>query len=929
MVEESQQGEIRAFEHKILEAENQIEQATSKLFRLESILEEVCHQIQSLGYEFVGISLIFPERNTIEAVYGSGIAAKWSSRAKHYLEKASISRDIQADIVATQRTEVISGWDDRFDRWIYKEFNHDQVTRVFTPILLLQDEDGRLIEAWSEQCEWKRIESEFSQNTNEGIHHAFEMSLSDLPGGGERRVQIIGTIEAGYRTAHKDITSEEVNALISCVAQQALEIWKAQLPCVLEVIADQARQILGADSATLYFSYGSDQVQSQYVYEVFSGEIGRRFLDACPPRETGLGRQAILENQCKFVPDPYAGQNSMTMAQYNPEAFNAGIRSMAAFPLKVDRKEGVLYAIFKQEHQFTDEEKRWGELFARRAIDAVWHTQIFQRTQSWADQLATLHSVTQSLSRVAEDGDLMHHIAWNTLNILAADAITLYEYIKAENQFLTPPTISGRLKNAQEMDAKVFESDVPFALVNRGCNVYGQRISEEEIFAKAPFAQRESIKSVAGILLKVEEEVVGVMFINYRRLHEFSEEERQIIETLAASGAIAIKNQRWSSIFSNLDLENITAAIDQKAVLNQILQQAVTLTGADLGTIRFLDEIHQDLVTKAKYPTDETVDVVFARSSLEMGITGWVARNQQSELVNDVQQDERYRPYFSNVGSELCVPLLSKGNLLGVLNVESHRTQAFHPRHLWILKTLAALAVVAIQNVDNKEQLVKTKELANIGDLAGALVHRMNNEVGGIRLFARDLCDAQDPSTQNTAEQILAAAEQILQDAERMGNWIQEEPQRLSLLEVIQVASSRIVITPGIITEIDIPFNLPEVSVGRQQIIEVFDNLIQNAVDAVQEDGRIAVSARSWEREKQGWVEVRVCDNGVGILEKDYETVFQLGYTTKSAKRGLGFGLWWSRFYVERLRGRIEVESVRSEGTVFTVTLPAYNSGTQ
>jgi signal transduction histidine kinase len=873
--------------------------------------------------------LIFPERNTIEAVHGSGIAAKWSSRAKHYLEKASSSRDIQADIVATQRTEVISGWDHRFDRWIYKEFNHDQVTRVFTPILLLQNEDGRLIETWSEQCEWKRINSEVSQNTDEGLHQSFEMSLSDLPGGGEPRVQIIGTIEAGYRTPEKDITPEEVNALISCVAQQALEIWKAQLPYVLEVIADQARQILGADSATLYFSYGSDQEQSQYVYKVFSGEIGRRFLDACPPRETGLGRQAILENQCKFIPDPYAGQNSMTMAQHNPEAFNAGIRSMAAFPLKVDRKEGVLYAIFKQEHQFTEEEKRWGELFARRAIDAVWHTQIFQRTQSWADQLATLHSVTQSLSRVAEDGDLMHHIAWNTLNILAADAITLYEYIQAENQFLTPPNISGRLKNAQEMDAKVFESDVPFALINRAYNVYAQRISEEEIFAKAPFARRESIKSVAGILLKVEEEVVGVMFINYRRFHEFSKEERQIIETLAASGAIAIKNQRWSSIFSNLDLENITAAIDQKTVLNQILQQAVALTGADLGTIRFLDEIHQDLVTKAKYPTDETVDISFVRSSLEMGITGWVAKNQQSELVNDVQQDERYRPYFANVGSELCVPLLNKGRLLGVLNVESHRTQAFERRHLWILKTLADLSVVAIQNVDNKEQLVKTKAMATLGDLAGALVHRMNNDVGAIRVLAKDLRDAQDPFPQNTAERILTAAERVLQDAERMRKWIQEEPQQLSLHEVIRAADNRIATNPGIIREINISSSLPEVSGGRQQLIDVFDNLIQNAVDAVQEDGRIAVSARSWEREGQCWVEVRVCDSGVGILEEDYETVFQLGYTTKNVRRGMGFGLWWSRFYVERLRGRLEVESVRSGGTVFTVTLPACNSGTQ
>jgi hypothetical protein len=72
MDSDREKEEAKAFYQKILEAENEIEKATSGLFRLENILENICQEIQaSLGFEFAGISLVSSEQNTIEAVYGA------------------------------------------------------------------------------------------------------------------------------------------------------------------------------------------------------------------------------------------------------------------------------------------------------------------------------------------------------------------------------------------------------------------------------------------------------------------------------------------------------------------------------------------------------------------------------------------------------------------------------------------------------------------------------------------------------------------------------------------------------------------------------------------------------------------------------------------------------------------------------------------
>lgn len=929
MVGARRKSQLKAFETSILEALDQVERATSKLFKLEDILEAVCQNILALGFDFANISLISLEKNIIEGVHGSGTGVVWANLGKHYLEPDPELRDIQADIVQTQQTEIISGWDKRFDRWIYQEYGHEKLVRVFTPIVLVQDYNGRVIKNWYERCKWQKINPQFEQSS-ERQHEVYKLRLPpDLQSEGRNpEVIVIGTVEAGYSSPERRIEEQILSRLLQYIARQSLDIWQAQLPRVLETIAEKAKQILDADAATLHFLYESNLEQGRYIYEVFSDGIGKQFLKASPPRHNGLGRQAILEKKYKFIPDVSQGHEKLEMAKLNPQAFAAGIKAMAAFPLQVENKEGILYVLFRRTYILSSRKLRLVELFVRQwAVDAIWHTIRIQQMRDEARQLAALYSVTQSLGRIPED-NLLHRVAWNTLNVLGADVVNIYEYIQTERQFTTPPKTAGRLRQEQKMQDEIIEHDVPFLLIQRGENVYTRQLETEPIFQNSAFTRREKIHSAAGVLLEVDKDIVGVMFINYRRPHSFSEDEKKMIETLASSAAIAIKNQRWLATLNDVDRKIITT-LDQKELLKLIVQRAVQICGADVGNIRLLDPSQQELVTKAKYAVNRFIDLIERRNSIYEGITGWVARNRQSALVNNVQTDPRYQAYFPNIHSELCVPLLDKDkHLLGVLNVESQYISAFNQRHQRMLEALADQAVIGIQNLENKRQLVNMETMVTLGDLAGPLVHRMNNDVGAIRVWAQDILDEGDENSKNKAQRIVLRADKVLQSAERMKIWIQEKPHAINLSDIAVNALARMSIPTNITTYIEIATDLPKVLGGEQQLIYVFDNLIQNAVEAMPQGGRVSIIGTSVQREIQCWVEVRICDTGLGIAYENLEKIFQPDYTTKTARRGMGFGLWWTKLYVERLGGYLNVSSVLNQGTNFIMILPVYKPET-
>jgi signal transduction histidine kinase len=120
--------------------------------------------------------------------------------------------------------------------------------------------------------------------------------------------------------------------------------------------------------------------------------------------------------------------------------------------------------------------------------------------------------------------------------------------------------------------------------------------------------------------------------------------------------------------------------------------------------------------------------------------------------------------------------------------------------------------------------------------------------------------------------------------------------------------------------------SLPPVMRDTNQIKQVLVNLLNNAVQAMPDGGRLTIATRLAEREMNGeyreMAAVYVSDSGVGIPPENLGRIFDPFFTTKEVGQGTGLGLSVSYGIVEKHSGRIEVQSVPLEGSTFTLLLP-------
>jgi len=226
--------------------------------------------------------------------------------------------------------------------------------------------------------------------------------------------------------------------------------------------------------------------------------------------------------------------------------------------------------------------------------------------------------------------------------------------------------------------------------------------------------------------------------------------------------------------------------------------------------------------------------------------------------------------------------------------------------------------------------IMKSEKLATIGQLASGVAHEINNPLGGIlsysHLVLEDM-DADDPGRENV-EKIAVQATRCKEIVKGLLDYSRQTEPKMSVANVNKILSVALSLVEkqALFHNIEVIKYLSpdpiQVMADTSQIQQVFINIIINAAESMEGQGKFVLQTKKSEDGNSAKIEFT--DTGHGIPEENIEKLFDPFFTTKEVGHGTGLGLAVSYGIIERHKGSIEVKSDVGKGTSFIVSLPLH-----
>lgn len=230
-----------------------------------------------------------------------------------------------------------------------------------------------------------------------------------------------------------------------------------------------------------------------------------------------------------------------------------------------------------------------------------------------------------------------------------------------------------------------------------------------------------------------------------------------------------------------------------------------------------------------------------------------------------------------------------------------------------------------------QEQLLQSEKLAAMGRLTSQIAHELNNPLYGI-MNTLELLKTEIPPTSRRRKILEMALSETIRLTDMLRKMLifskpdQEERRATDLnviLDEILLLYGKQLSEYSVKVAISFEEGLPKVFASRNQLRQVFLNMITNARDAMPEGG--VLSFRTFSAD--GFVCVEVSDTGTGIKEEHRDKIFEAFFTTKDSIKGVGLGLSVCYGFIRDHGGDIKVSGKPGEGTTFTVMLPVMDEG--
>ena len=483
---------------------------------------------------------------------------------------------------------------------------------------------------------------------------------------------------------------------------------------------DLYQKIVDSISATLNMPtsvWAPDAGQKNLKIAAAVGLPARYIAEATLPMDgTSVTVEAFLTGEVTSTRDILHDERW----QYKDTAREMGWKSALCVPVKTQGRPIAAISIYAfVNRDFSDLEKRLLSDYAEQ-IESRLESE--QRRNTLTRLLDISDNIQQSIT--LQPKQLLQMIVDGACEVVGADCAVLYPYDAHREDFYDIDSVAhSGLREPLNLTEKPRKQGMADLVQQQGEIIVADIDRRSPDLANFRFIQREEIKAFVGIALHALGETRGILYVNFRTPRQLPPEDLQIIQLFARQASAVLQNAHFIEHEQALQgiARELSSQLDVNQLLNKILTQALTLLGCPVGSIAIWDAKNSQLIYR--YAIGKEIG---SRVEVDKGLMSAAATSRQIVNVGDVKQDARYIPRVAETQSELDVPLIVGNELLGVLNLESARLNAFGAHDEQLARAFASQAAVALFNARLFEQTQRqleqrVQDLQALQDVYGAV----------------------------------------------------------------------------------------------------------------------------------------------------------------------------------------------------------------
>ena len=532
---------------------------------------------------------------------------------------------------------------------------------------------------------------------------------------------------------------------------------------VFEILREKAQRLCGASNGAIILGEegGGPQVLAAQIGA--SEETLKRYQagEFTMDPETSLAARAIIERRTLHydrieLSEPYKAGMRPVRQLFD----NEGVKSAIYVPLISNGKGvGSINLLHKEQRTYSDDEIALVETFAAQAVIAIENVRQFRELQTRLEREAASAEVLEVISRSRDDDAPVFRTILENASRICAAPIAFLSLANDERTEVRIPAHLGTRSAFGDILEDFLEPITRTELVAvrpvaNGVTVLEDDIKDDDAYRngdprRLQMVDVEGARSVLAVPLFRNDEPIGAIVLYRREVAPFSDDDLTLVQNFAAQAVIAIENVRqFREVQERLEREEASAEIlevisrsrdDEAPVFNTILENALRLCDMDMCSLMMVndEETHLVLSAAAGAVTEE----------FEFGVDQWPldspqnicksVRENRMIAVEDMSKgelylagDETWRKLVDKDGmrSQLVLPLIKGDRSIGSFTMFRKRVAPFADKEIAILKTFAAQAVIAIENVRQYQALEAMN--AELGD-------RVEKQVGEIERMGR------------------------------------------------------------------------------------------------------------------------------------------------------------------------------------------------